>query len=717
VSALARRIRVEDVALALLVLATTLVVFHFGLRNHSMQFDELLAVIGGRHIEADFPSALWQWGLLDRGPERLGSIVLAGIGALVGDRVGEIEVGRFVFALIASLTAVPAVALARGLGVGRWAALAAGALAILTPWAVFGATWLNTAAGTLTAGLLLWAMYHATVRPSVRADLLVLAAFALASLGRVGHMPLVLAMAAAVPVIDWRDRPARVGAVHWLRGAPGRIARAHPLLCACAVAGLLVVLAKGQSGILGAYGQGIGNQPVQPDRVWLQLRTIVARSAEAFAVFPFVVAAWWLLSQAVRPRSREAGAFAVLSLAAFVALLYVLLSATIEDRYIAPLAVPIAVAFVAAVALRQISVVGVLVIGALVGRAISTVGAPSDEGPYSFFVAPGAQVLRRAIALRLDSVLPLGGHPLTVVIIACVALAAGLAVVLRRAPAARWPVTAALAATIAVTAAGGVYAAQKWTTAATYPTRTREAQTFVDRATGGAPAAYYVNPALETEDLRLRLLEVEYNNRSLLGSLVPAGRMTVFYCCAPRPLHVPTLKVDRRSGAVAVIGGSMPRYIVVPTGWAPTGLAARRVAVGEPAMAVEELRSGPARLAFATAGGTYENGWQKPGATTRVRVFPGAAGRQPACVSLTLNAPALVPGGSIGWSADTGAQRLDGKLPQGTGAVVRLRLPDARATMLRIRSQPAGTVFDGRPGGVLATDVAVAPCDERPAGQ
>jgi hypothetical protein len=694
----------ERLALAAVVLVATVVTARYALRNHLPQPDEFLTIVGGRTVEADFPGALWQNDLIGRGPERLASLVTA---AVSPDGASGFQAIHIVMAFLLSLSAVPAFALARGIGVPAPMAVAAAAIAVLTPWAVFGTTLLNTPLAVATSAFVLWAMWWSVLHPGARGDLLVVLAFVLVTTARVGHTPLVLAMAPAVLAHVWHTRPPGEPVAAWLRRAPGRIARAHPLLVALAAIGVAAIAVKGQSGLLGSYGSQITDQHLALDRLWLQVRTILARSAEALAIVPVLVAVPWVLREAVRPARPETGAFATLALGLFAILLYVLYSGAIEDRYIAPLAVPVAVAFAAGLTVRRVGVIGVAVTAVVVGRAIATVGAPADDSPFSYFVAAGAQFFHRAIALRV-STLPVVDDAVTLCVLVAGAAAVAVALLLRRGVRHTAAITAAVV--LVVTAAGSVYAMSKWTTMATFPYREWTNQTFIDNATHGAPAAYFAIPSAEPDspDVRARLLQAHFYNRDFRGTIVPEGEQTVFYCCPPRPLAPAGVRIDPARGTVRVLEGTVPRFVVVPAGFWPMGLAGRDAGTGEPALRVQELAPGPPRLAFAFRGGTTPGGWMGPGATIRIRTFPHAVARSRVCLRASVTAPPE-GGRPIDYVLRTGAGRASGRLAPGASAAVRAPLPDAARADVTVRSS-IGRLGGGQRAGVLVGDVALAPC-------
>jgi len=703
------------VPLAVVVALAALVIARYGLDYHVRQNDELNAIIGARFLELGFPEHLLsRVGYGDRGPERLTAWYIALTNRLATTTAGDFQVGHVAMALAWAAIAIPVHALARGLGLGPWAALVPAAMCAGGTWAIFGITFLNTSLGLLTFTVQLYVLWRVTVRPSVPWELAVLGAFALAVAARVGHAPLVLALVPALVVQAWRDRPPGQSAGAFLRGAPRVVARRWPVLTAAAALAVVLLVVVGQRGLLGAYGAGLSQVRPEPGRLYEQAQAVLGRSGLATGFLPVALGMPWLVREALRPRDREGGAFAVLGLGTVVILLYVLYTAAIEERYLVVMLPVVALAFARALFARQLSVVAALPFGAwLAWSAERQREFIPEQDPYTFFVSPGATFLRRVVVNRVDLILPTDvGATRTAIFAGAALLAGGVALAVTRGPSrAR---TAVVAATgVAVVAWGvvaGTYAMGKFTREAAFSFRTWDGLTFVDAKAGpdGSVGLIADDPPVPGADQKY--YDIAYFNRAVSRTVAVDGVFN-FTCCPPALVEPLQAQTDRRTGAVRVTGGVVPDLLALPMGFRPYGFNTERLATGEPGFALERRR-GPLALSFvAPARDTEPDGWARAGDPLRRRVFPAAAGAGagPACWTAMLTAPAIADG-PIRYVGHAGARRVTGRLHPREVAPVSVPLADREAVSLRIRTSRAGALDDGRRVSLLATDEHVEPC-------
>jgi hypothetical protein len=699
--------------LGIFVVVIGAVIAHFALRYHTATADETLAVNGARFMANFFPEGLWDTQAFSRGPERLTAIVLLFVNTVVSPTADEFVVGHVVIAFAWALIAVPTYGLARGVGLGAWPALAVAALAVFNPFAVYAVTFLNTTLGLLTFTTLFYFMWRTVVRPSPLADIGVVVAFLLTVVARVGHTPFVLALVPAVLVQRWRDRPPGQAFGRWLRELPFGVVRDHAVLVVVAALGVLLLMLKGDRSLLGGYGSDILGQHIDLVNLWAKVRTVTARVAEGVAFVPLLLALPWLVRELVRPGTREVGAFAVLVIATLPIFFYVFLYATVEDRYMAILVPPILVAFGCAFVQSRVSWVVVGVTGVLVARAVATVGLyPTDE-PFSFFIAPGSQFFKRVVLNKLALVLPFGDvDKLTIalVLIVAVAVLLSLTPALHGQPRTGLLVTG-FAGLFVYLSVSSVYTMHKFTLHAGAPSLTFSEQTYVDRVAGGEPVGLLsVNPA---EDV---FRGVSWQNASYFnGSLaMPVGRAVdaqTVLCCPRRPQAPVTIRIDERTGEVRAVTGEMPRLLLVPLGWLPYRLNGQHLVTGYDAHRMERLPP-RVRVSYVALGGTYKDGWGRPGSTQRLRVFPGAqTGGKVACLAGTIAAPSLASGGQVRFRLRSAADRVVRRIPSGGQVRVRLTLADRRADRVSLSSGPTGVLPDGRESGVVLADAAVVPCD------
>jgi hypothetical protein len=329
------------VGLTLIVLLASAYVLSFAFDTTRFTTeDEIWAIVGGRLLEGDL-GLVTDTGIFNRGPERMISLLLAGVGAIVPGVPDEFRVLHVIIALAYFAAAFPLYALGRRLGLTPWVAVAAAALGVLGPWMVFGATFLNTSLGFPLTVALAWASHRAAMQPSLRGDALVLGIAGLNTLARTSHAAFAGAAVFAILYATWRRRPSGESAGTALVRLVPRTARAHPLIMGAAGLVVLFVLVAGPARLAGsAYDTGepadLGFAPAELyERLvhWFSQLTLVG------GFLPFVIGAAWALREIVRPQETSTGVFAVIWLGIFFLFVYITGShnSTIEERYLAPL--------------------------------------------------------------------------------------------------------------------------------------------------------------------------------------------------------------------------------------------------------------------------------------------------------------------------------------------------------------------------------------------
>ncbi|MGB2695139.1 MAG: hypothetical protein WBD55_08125, partial [Dehalococcoidia bacterium] len=648
-----------------------------------------------------------------RGPERLTAVVLAAAFVFAHGAPHQFEIGHVVVAFAWALTALPTYALARGVGLQRSAALIAAALAVLGPWAVFGITFLNTTLGYLTLTALLYAMWRTLVKPHFLADLAVLVLFVLVIAARVGHAPFVLALAPAVLVMQWRDRPAGERFGRWLAKVPERAWSDHMLLVVAAAAGVLLLAYKGERGLLGDYGSTIISQHISLSVFWDKLRLITARVAQGVAVVPLLFAIPWFAHELVRPRRRETGALAVLVTGFLVIFFFVFLNPNVEDRYMVILVPPIMIAFARALLRNEVSWVAVALTGVLIARAISTVGIYKTDEPFAYFVAPSSEFFKHAVLDKVKAVLPAGDSHVSTVVLCVVVLIAVVLALRTRLPR-RLPALlpgAALGVLLLYFGVGAAYTMHKFTHETRSSSFTFEQQAFVDRSVGKTTAGMLALPIDSSYNLPARWLDMSYFNQSISSS---AGRLGegVNLCCPDAP-RVPALfEIDRRSGTITLVAGAMPRYLVVPTGWLPYGLNGSPVKTGFDEMQLVRVPR-TLRASFIDRSGeaVFPDGWGKPGAEQRIDVFPAAAGQRPACLTASYTLPK--DGTSVRVKLASGAGQITRSVPARRTIAVKLPLADVRRDRVTLVARVTGHGPKSHLNGGRLGNVRVVPCTTR----
>jgi hypothetical protein len=489
-----RRLGAPHLALAGLVLACAAAVQWLAQVTGTFTPDEWYTVIGGRLLEQDLLANLTS-GHFNRGPERLASLLQVPPNALLGDAVDALRASHVVLAITYFLTAVPVYLLARGLGLTRWQGVATAAVAIVTPWAVYGATTLNVTVGLPAVTLLAYAAWRAAVRPSVWNDVFVLVAAVLNLGARTGHAPFFGVALLAVAYAVWLRRPAGEPLGRSLLRFPLRVARTHPVIVGTLLLAAAAVAMIGVTRFVGSGYASASQLSLPWDSIWLHLRDWFVQLTMATGYLPMLIGVPWMLWQAARPSRLEHGVFAVVALGLFVVFVYVTSAhnSVSEERYVAPLGALPAVAFGAAVFLRQAWPLGTLIVGLLAARAIATLGPFITEFDdyVEIQVAPARTFWQEVVIGRATVTLPGGDTNIVLIVtVLLVAVAVVLAWLLsERAPRPRAVRPVAVGAVLAVLTLG--FGSAAWATVKYrngLPPETMERHHWLDPVTRGEPA-------------------------------------------------------------------------------------------------------------------------------------------------------------------------------------------------------------------------------------
>ena len=655
----------EAALLVVFVLAWVLIARQ-GMRNHVLQPDEALPVLGSRYLNEHFPDALFSSGPSGRGIERGLQYAFALVQWLVASTPAVFKGMHIIVAGACASVALVMWAWARELGLGRWTAMGVGACAVALPWSVFGITFLNAAAAQAATPLALYACWRAIVRPSPGRDVVALLALLVLGLVRVGNLVVVIAVPVAVVVVALSDRAPGVPLRRALIDLPARVWREHPVWT---VAGAVAALELA----LGGAHRVVGSYPVRSplgDNVKTELRVALGQIGAGVALIPMAIAGAWAVRTVLRPRDRGGAALATLLLFAFAALSYAAATQGPEERYVAAVAPVLVLAFAVALWRREAGVAGTVIAAVVVGREVVLHGFPLVGLPFGALGSPGATFFQRVAVGKASLWLPVGdGHPATA--LAILAGAGAVALVLLARHRARLATGVGLAVLALYGGAAGLYAMDKYITGAGYPGLSYATQAWVDGKVGsGADVAVLFDPAVDggTEAI---LREVRLFNRST------------------------GLRRDLNLGVVAdpatgEVHGDVPRHVVEIPRVRPLGLDEHQIAsttyLPQP-LVLNEVEQ-PARLAWA----------QQPGSRDAivVRFFGGPAGR---CAVIGF----VAPQGSTGrrpFSFELGAARQKGVLAGVTPVSVKAALPTGETSDARVRIR----------GGGQLTQLAVTPC-------
>ncbi len=698
--------RSATVAFALVVCAAAAWSAWRGVQNHTLQADEFaFGLAGARGFTADFFATLTAASPVNRGPERLMSLVLALPNRLFeGDTAAMFRAAHVMAAVIYALAALPAYALARMLGLERWQAALVAALTTVTPWLIFATTLLNvTVAYPLTTALV-WAVVRAVTRPSPGNDLLVLVIGALGATARTSNLPFVAIAAAAVFVQVWRDRPPGERGLDALKRYPLRVGRTHPLLLAAGIVTVGAVLSVGVRGIVGGQYQGAIPTDFSVADVIDRAGMWGAMLALGTGYIVVMIALPWGVRQAAKPTDRVAGAYAVTALSLFVVFAVTTVNAPPEERYVAVMAAVAPIAFGAALFRREASALGTVLGGLVVLRIVAANVPPYDEGQLSWMVLPARQFLFRGTELRLTSAgVPEVWDIYAIVMVGAILFAVAVAFVCSPRARVRAPIAVLVAVGAAVLvlglgAAQAQYATSKWL-GAQGGNWTWEQRTFIDQAVGDEVAlGWDYNPG-GAGVVPYAMGQAQAYNRRFAGMIRLAGMPQTFACC---PFDI-VVSVDERTGRIT---SSTPlrRFVVAPPGFKRVGFAARPVAAS-PTLAdfgLFDLGTQP-RVSY-TVAGAADDGWVPAGRSTTLRGFTSARGGEPTCVRIVMGAPA--DAAARYRVRPAGSTPMAGELAPGERREVRVPLSPGRASVA-ITGGRSGPSPDARAPALQLVDVAL----------
>ena len=699
--------RLEDrdglafLALAGVVLGIALLIGRLAVSSHHVFIDEFAAISFGRSI-ADDPSLAFTQSL-GRGPERLTSVMAALFATASDSPSQQIWLLHAATALCQGLVAVPVWLAGRELGLGRWAAVIAAAIAAGGSFAIFGVSTLNQSVGLLCATTMLWAMVRALRWPGLVSDILVCAGLAATALARLGWAPLVVALVPGTLAAAWFGRARGEPLGRWLGALPSRLLNRHPILVPVFILGLLVAIVSGPATLLGGEGYGgvALDAHVEAATIWDNARRHFSHLAIGVALVPFILAIPALVRDLAKPADATSGGFAWLVLGMLVVFSYIHYSAVAEDRYLAVLAPPLALAGMAAVVRRPPRPWAVLVSGLLTARLVATSYDWPTQGPYDFFIAPTSLFFDRVILDRL---------PADSATIATL-LALGAALVVTAVARASRPVKplamaaagVVLVGVLAFQVAAAEYPARKFVDALGLPDVRSEELSFIDRAARGGRAEPLAVDGGIDPDIYAQIWFLRVYNRTLGGGMTV---MRVPQPPATPPLGPTVAHVDWRSGDVDVTG-PVPDVLVDKPGVGRVGFAGTPVEGSSrfPFAALQRLRR-PLRTLWIVRGDATQGYYPERAHPLRLRVFPPAASgtcvRGFVGVHLTSDRPSR-------YRIDGAMNELQGVVQPGETKRFFARVKGEDPTTLVLRGS-AGRLPDGSWLGPGLFFVSVAEC-------
>jgi hypothetical protein len=709
-AALAHRIadrnKLPILALAAVVVGVTLLLGRIAVTNHYVFIDEFFGISFGRSI-ADDPSLAFEQSL-GRGPERLTSLMTALFAVTSDSPSQQMWLLHAAMALCQGLVAVPVWLAGRELGLGRWGAVAAAAVAASGSFAIYGITTLNQSGGLLCATVMLWGMVRALRRPGRASDLLVLAGLAATALARLGWAPLVVALVPGTLAAAWFERPVGERLVGWLRALPARLLRRHPVLTPVLVLGVLFALISGPSTLLG--GEHYGGVALEADlrlsTLWDNARRHFSHLAIGVALTPFILAFPAVVRDLARPRDATSGGFAWLVLGLLVLSSYIHYTAAAEDRYLAVLVPPITLAAALAVFRRPPPIWAVVVSGLFTARLVATSYAWPPIGPFDYFMAPTSLFFEKLVGGDVTIRLPFAtAHGPTIALFIALAAAVVVAVVARqRRP--RRPLAVAAAAAVLVgvlvfQVAAAEYPARRFVEALGMPDVRTEDLSFIDRAARGGRSEPLAVDGVIDPDLVQQLWWLRVYNRTLGGGMSVMRGDRPLQPSAPGSL----VRVDWQTGATRATP-PVPDILLQKPGFNGVGFSGTALpgSTYAPFAALERLRR-PLNALWLVDGDSVQ-GYPQRGDPLRLRVFPPTDRRT--CVRGGVAVHPLVDRPSrYRLSGATRSVEREGQ--PATAERFAVRVPGGQPTTLVLRGAP-GLLADGTWVGPTLVDLSVAEC-------
>jgi hypothetical protein len=672
------------IALVGLIVGVVALVTAYGVHDYYRWGDEGIGVWGGRQVETQFPGALWQWSFSIRPLERLTAWEYALADTLAGSTVDGFRLTHAFQGLLWALAAPLVYGLGRRTGLAPITALLAATLAVVGPWLVIPVALLNNAPGFFTFCVLLWAMWHALVRPGWRTDVIVLGAVVLTGMGRFGNAELVAAMVPVAAILAFAD--ARREGDRWLLRFPILLVRRHSLLWAAAAIAALAVVVKGSAGVFGQYG-GVRGLSYPWHALDQNVRALTTHVVLAVGVAATILAAAWVAREVLRPRSRETWAFALLAVFVVAAFHYAYAASMNEDRYFVVIAPLAAIGVAHALSDRRPSLTAVLVASIAGGWLLKTsTGLPG--GKDTFYISPSTQVWNLPLLGRLSEVPVVGPHASLVASVAAGAVALATAVALRHANGrARMAALGVFVGGVLVyQVVGGVYVMHKWTQLAAPNITSLKAASWIDED-GMSQAVVAIQNPTGDPYRGIALEDQGFWNASVGGSISLSGEPAGACCRGPNT----PLRADLRDGSLSP--AIAPARLVTST--EPEAGFAGRIVRRSTAWPLRlEVPRTPLRL-------TYLAMPTRRGEALRVRTFPRAVGRR-SCL-MGSRGPGASPDGS--WTWRVGRRSI----PLSMGAF-SVQLPDAVHATVRLVGARAPRTPASPRGVPLVSDLRVERC-------
>ncbi len=615
--------------------------------------------------------------------------------------------------LLAS-AAWPAYLLARSVTGSRAAATAAALLTAFTPWLVLSTTLLTENAAYPAFVWALFLCHRAIAYPGAKRDIGALAALLLVFLARTQLFVLALALPLSLLGHELTlPASAADGNTWWLRlrSRAKRALALHPILFSFYVAAGVAAAGLAAAGSLGAV---VGNYAVPfrgdllPSGIWHSAAVHLDYVVIGGGVLPFLLAASWALTTAIRPQGGDAHAFAWLLLLLVPLLTFEVASfdlrftpnAFIQDRYLFYLTPLFAVAAGAAL-VRPARTKAAALVALGIGASFAWLAGLASYGDHpTIFWASPASAFHPAIAAAAEWV-QLSDQWFVRAVVVMLSLVAAAIVMWPRLTRAR---VALLLSTSSVIAGFGafeaVYVFERFAEPAlTTVTFHQDRRDWIDAAVPSGSSVALVPSPLESS---VQWWNAEYWNKDVERVLrVDAGPTFT-------PFPVDDVSVDFEAGQL--VGAKSSDFLVVTPRETRFHLAeagAHTADVTPLRLILVEKRS---RLVWATRG-VSADGWTAPRQEARLRFYGNgrpvrralvvvlsAAREAPKPIGFTLEGRRVIRRGSVDPGGARPPVRFDLCVPaSGHKDVVMktdggARVPDGRVLALHFDSIEAPAV-------------------------
>jgi hypothetical protein len=521
------------------------------------------------------------------------------------DNVTAYELAHWCNALLMASAVVPVYLLARDVLERRSAAYVAAAIAAVVPWLTLSSAQLTEVIAYPACAWALFAMQRALARPSRRADLLAIAAIAVASYGRLqlGILGPVFVVAVVTHELGWAltGPGASGGRARALRGARDRLLRDHAVLAVATgvvlAALTALVVAGGLEQAFGYYGNTLAGALLVPG-MWSNAQANVTFLTWGVGVLPMVLTIGLVLENAWAPRDRRVHAFACLATLTFVAIVLsvarinvIFLGDLVQERYVMFVVPLLVVGLLVGLYETRRPALTLLLGAAVVAPLVATTDFQLIPSSFWFLVSPGMTSFFEVISPRLrqlgdalgaargTSHFVLGGCAIAVL---CLLLAPAIQLGSRRR--ARGAIAAAV---VAFCATLTVYSLDRVVNGSgEYVGLGSESlidRDWIDSAVGRTtPVTLLATQLGQASDSRERWIAAEFWNRSVHRALALSRPDLTWH--------------ESRSATVAgggrIVARRSDRYVVVARRGVPFGLAGR-----------ERARSPDGRLRLVDVGG------------------------------------------------------------------------------------------------------------------